>query len=82
MSRIGTLTVVVVKDADSRSEGVARGRPSDDTRRSDGSLYVRVLKIEHTINKVLGGVLAKLNQQRRGRFGSLQPKKLARKGQA
>lgn len=53
--------VVVVKDVGSRSEGMARGRPNDDARRSDGSLYVRVLKIEHTINEVLGDVLAKLN---------------------
>jgi hypothetical protein len=39
--------------------GMARGQAREDARRSDGSLCVRVLEIEHTANDVLGGVLAK-----------------------
>jgi hypothetical protein len=62
VTRIRALMVVIVKDAGSRSEGVTRGQPSDDARRSDGSLYVRVLEIEHTVNEILGDVLAKMNQ--------------------
>jgi hypothetical protein len=72
--------VVIVKDAGSRSEGATRGQPSDDARRSDGSLYVRVLGVERAVNEILGDVLAKMNQQRLGRFGSLQPKKTSEEG--
>jgi hypothetical protein len=56
---IRALTVVVVKDAGSRSAGVARGQSGDNARRSDGPLCIKVLEIEHTVNEGLDKVLAK-----------------------
>ena len=52
-SGIMTLTVVVVEDAGSPNAGVARGRPGDGARCSDGPLCIKVLEIEYRVNEGL-----------------------------
>jgi hypothetical protein len=56
---VRALTVVVVKDAGSRSAEVPRAQPGVDARRSDEPFCIKALEIEYTVNEGVGGVLAK-----------------------
>jgi hypothetical protein len=56
---IRVLTVIIVKDTGSRNTGVARGQSNNNARRSDRSLYIKMLEIKYTVNESLDKVLTK-----------------------
>jgi hypothetical protein len=78
---VRALTVVVVKDAGSRSAEVPRAQPGVDARRSDEPFCIKALEIEYTVNEGGDSVLAK--RASRGKVPLLpNQKRRARKGQA